>query len=62
MFEEGIEEEINRYETCLVGHFLTEKNINTRAMRSKLVDVWKPTMGDQYQGTGTRYISFLVLP
>ncbi|XP_074323028.1 uncharacterized protein LOC141659976 [Apium graveolens] len=40
-----IEEEIDKYELCLVGRFLTEKNINTRAMRSKLADVWKPKMG-----------------
>lgn len=44
-FEEGVEEEINRYELCLVGRFLTEKGINTRAMMSKMADVWKPTMG-----------------
>lgn len=44
VFDEGIEEEVNRYERCLVGRFLTEKNINTKAMMSKLADVWKPTM------------------
>lgn len=37
-----IEEEIDMYELCLVGRFLTEKNINTRAMKFKLADVWKP--------------------
>lgn len=35
----------NRYELCLVGRFLTEKSINLRAMRTKMADVWKPTMG-----------------
>ncbi|KAL8107081.1 hypothetical protein AgCh_023757 [Apium graveolens] len=44
-FDEGVEEQVNRYELCLVGRFLTEKSINTRAMTSKLADVWKPTMG-----------------
>lgn len=39
------EEEVNKYEKCLVGRFLTEKNINTRAMKSKLADIWKLTMG-----------------
>lgn len=29
----------------LGGRFLTEKNINTKAMRSKMADIWKPTMG-----------------
>lgn len=38
------EEDVNRFELCLVGRFLTEKNINVRAMKSKLADVWKPTM------------------
>lgn len=45
VFEEGVEEEVNKYEKCLVGRFLTEKNIKSRAMKSKLADVWKPTMG-----------------
>lgn len=45
VFDEGMEEEVNRFELCLVGRFLTEKNINTRAMRSKMADVWKPAMG-----------------
>lgn len=44
-FEEGVEEEVNRFELCLVGRFLTEKNINTRAMKTKMVDLWKPAMG-----------------
>lgn len=44
-FDEEVEEQVNRYELCLVGRFLTEKNINTRAMTTKLADVWKPTMG-----------------
>lgn len=44
-FEGDIEEEVNKFELCLVGRFLTEKNINTRAMKSKMADIWKPTMG-----------------
>lgn len=28
-----------------MGRFLTEKNINVRAMRMKLADLWKPAMG-----------------
>lgn len=40
-----IEEDVNRFELCLVERFLTEKSINVRAMKSKLADVWKPTMG-----------------
>lgn len=39
------EEENNRYELCLVGRFLTEKTINVRAMKTKIADIWKPTMG-----------------
>ncbi|XP_074346822.1 uncharacterized protein LOC141685625 [Apium graveolens] len=44
-FDDGVEEQMNQYDLCLVGRFLTEKNINTRAMKTKLADVWKPTMG-----------------
>lgn len=36
---------MNRYKLCLVWRFLTEKSINTRAMTTKLTDVWKPAMG-----------------
>lgn len=35
----------NRFELCLVGKFLTEKNLNVRAMKSKMADIWKPAMG-----------------
>lgn len=45
VFEEGVEDEVNRFELCLVGRFLTEKGVNTRAMRSKMADIWKPAMG-----------------
>ncbi|XP_074334031.1 uncharacterized protein LOC141671643 [Apium graveolens] len=44
-FEEDVEEECNRCELCIVGRFLTEKNINTWATRTKLVVLWKPAMG-----------------
>ena len=44
-FDEGFEEDVNRFDLCLVGRILTEKNINTRAMKSKLADVWRPAMG-----------------
>ncbi|XP_074327337.1 uncharacterized protein LOC141665256 [Apium graveolens] len=45
VFEGYIEEEVKKYEMCLVGQFLTEKNINSRAIKSKIADIWKPTMG-----------------
>lgn len=38
-------EVLNKYDLCLVGKFLSEKKINSRAMKSKLADVWKPAMG-----------------
>lgn len=41
----GVEEEINRFELCLVGRFLTEKNINVRVMKSKMADLWRPAKG-----------------
>lgn len=45
IFEGDIEEEVEKYELCLIGRFLTEKTINSRAMKSKIADVWKPAMG-----------------
>lgn len=45
VFEGDVVEEINKYEMCLVGRFLTEKNINTKVMKTKMADIWKPTMG-----------------
>lgn len=45
VLEGDIDESENRYELCLVGRLLTEKNINTRAMKSKIADIWRPTMG-----------------
>lgn len=43
--EEGVDETVNKFELCLIGRFLTEKTINSRAMMSKMADVWKPAMG-----------------
>lgn len=45
VFEDDVIEVIDKYEMCLVGRFLTEKNINTRVMKVKIADIWKPTMG-----------------
>lgn len=45
VFEGDVEEVTNKYELCLVGRFLTERNVNVRAMKSKMADVWKPAMG-----------------
>lgn len=45
VFEEKIEDNVNRFELCLVGRFLTEKNLNVRVMKSKMADIWRPAMG-----------------
>lgn len=45
IFGEEVEEDLNKFELCLVGCFLTEKNINTRAMKTKLADIWRPGSG-----------------
>lgn len=45
VLEGDIEENINKYDMCLVGRLLTEKSINVRAMKSRLADIWKPAMG-----------------
>lgn len=41
-----MEEEVNRFDLCLVGRFLTEKSINTRVMKIKLADIRKPANKD----------------
>lgn len=40
-----IEEEVNKYELCLVGKFLTERNINIKVMKTEMVDIQNPTTG-----------------
>lgn len=45
VFDEEIDVNGNRFELCLVGRFLTEKNLNVRIMKSKLADIWRPAMG-----------------
>lgn len=45
VFEGDVQEEINKYELCRMGRFLTEKNINGRAMKTKMTYVSKPAMG-----------------
>lgn len=44
-FDNVVEVDSNKFDMCLVGSFLIEKNINSRAMHSKMVDVWRPAMG-----------------
>ncbi|KAL1812803.1 hypothetical protein ACET3Z_022868 [Daucus carota] len=39
------EEEIHKYELCLVGRFLSERSVNVRAMKTKMADLWRPAMG-----------------
>lgn len=45
IFDDEVQEDGNKFELCLVGRFLTEKNINLRAMQTKLADLWRPAMG-----------------
>nr|XP_017257901.1 PREDICTED: uncharacterized protein LOC108227327 [Daucus carota subsp. sativus] len=44
-FGDEVEEAANKYDLCLVGRFLTEKTLNTRAMKSKMADIWRPVRG-----------------
>lgn len=32
----------DKFDLCVVEWFLTEKGINTRAIKSKLADIWRP--------------------
>lgn len=45
VLEGDCEKEVNKYEFCAVGRFLTERNVNVRAMKTKLADIWRPAMG-----------------
>lgn len=44
-FDEEVEELSNKFDLCLVRRLLTEKNINTKAMKSKMADIWRPAIG-----------------
>lgn len=44
-FEGDVEEETNKYELCVVDRFLKEGNVNVRAMKTKMADLWKPALG-----------------
>lgn len=39
ILEGDVEEDVNRYELCLVERMLTEKNINVKAMKPKIADI-----------------------
>ncbi|XP_074359603.1 uncharacterized protein LOC141699588 [Apium graveolens] len=45
ILDEEVDENVNKYGLCLVGRLLIEKNINNRVMKSRITDVWRPTMG-----------------
>lgn len=45
VFEDDVVDNPHRFDLCLVGRFLSKKNINTRAMKTKLDDVWRPMRG-----------------
>lgn len=45
LLEADGEETQNRFELCPVGKFLSEKFINTRAISSKMADLWNPALG-----------------
>lgn len=53
-----IDESANKYELCLVGHLLTEKSINVKAMKSKIADVWRPAMGLSIKEIGQNLFLF----
>lgn len=58
VLEGDIDEDVNRYDLCLVGRLLTEKSINVRAMKSKMADVWRPTMGLSIKEIGQGLLLF----
>lgn len=61
VFDDEVEEESNKFDFCLVDRFLTEKGINSRAMKTKLTDVWRPSRrsrrGSSYSSSTIRMIS-----
>lgn len=44
-FADDVVEDSNKFDLCLVGRFLTEKNMKTRAVKSKLADIWRLEQG-----------------
>lgn len=44
-FGDEIEEAANKFKLCLVGCFLSEKNLNIKVMKAKLADIWRPVRG-----------------
>lgn len=48
ILEGEVDETINRYELCLVGRLLTEKGVNTKIMKSRIADIWRPFYGVKY--------------
>lgn len=45
IFKDDIEEESDKYDICLIGRFLKLEKINTKAMKIRMTNIWKPTMG-----------------
>lgn len=44
MFGGNVKVDVNKYELCVVDRFLTERNINVNAMKTKMTNVWRPAM------------------
>ena len=61
IFDDDGVEDSNKFNLCLVGRFLKEKSLNTRAMKSKLVDYLEACEGYQYKRPKgwCRFVSFL---
>lgn len=49
VFDESAEEDVNRFELCVVGKFLTEKTVNSKIMKTKMADIWRRN-GNHHQG------------
>lgn len=45
IFYEEAEDVSNKFDCCLVWHFLTRKGLNVQAMNSKIADIWRPLRG-----------------
>lgn len=56
--ELGRDNQVDGYELCLVGTFVTDKTINFMVMKHRLTSIWRPGRGVLIKDLGSRLILF----
>lgn len=52
-------EMVNKYDICPVGRFLSKKTINSRVMKNKLANVWRPAIRINIKDIGEGMFLFI---